>query len=41
LPSRETVPGDALTVPDQAKINMRAPSEIPGPAVVHLRRTSG
>jgi hypothetical protein len=41
LPSRDTVPGDALTVPDQAKINMSAPSEIPGPAVVHLRRTSG
>jgi hypothetical protein len=41
LPSRDTVPGDALTVPDQAKINMSAPSEIPSPAVLHLRRTSG
>lgn len=41
LPSRETVSGDALTVPGQAKINMSAPSEIPGPAVVHLRRISG
>jgi hypothetical protein len=40
LASRETAPGAALTVPDDAKINIRAPSEIAGPAVVHLRRIS-
>jgi hypothetical protein len=41
LPSRDTVAGETLTVPVHAKINMSAPSEIPGPAVVYLRRTSG
>jgi hypothetical protein len=40
LPNRETAPGPALAVPDDAKINIRAPSEIAGPAVVHLRRIS-
>jgi hypothetical protein len=40
LPSRDTVPGAVLTIPDDSKINISAPSEIAGPAVVHLRRIS-
>jgi Family of unknown function (DUF6298) len=40
LPSRETVNGAAITVGDDAKISIRAPSGISGPVVVHLRRTS-
>jgi len=40
LPSRDTVPGAALTIPDDSKINISAPSEIAGPAVMHLRRIS-
>ena len=38
--SRDTAPGAALTVPDDSKINIRAPSEIAGPVVAHLRRIS-
>ena len=38
LASRETVPDAALTVPEDGKINISAPNEITGPAVVHLRR---
>ena len=40
LPSRETTPGEALTVPNDSKISISAPSEIAGPVVVHLRRIS-
>lgn len=40
LPSRETVSGETLTVSDQTKIDMNAPSGIAGPAVVHIRRVS-
>jgi hypothetical protein len=36
--SRETSPEEALTVPDNTKINLAAPPGITGPAVVHLRR---
>jgi hypothetical protein len=41
LTSRDTAPGAALTVPDDSKINISAPSEIVGPVVAHLRRISG
>jgi hypothetical protein len=41
LRSRDTVSGAVLTIPDDNKINISAPSEIAGPAVVHLRRISG
>jgi hypothetical protein len=34
------VPGAVLTIPDDNKINISAPSEIAGPAAVHLRRMS-
>jgi hypothetical protein len=40
LPSRETSPGAALTVADDANISISTPSETAGPAVVHLRRIS-
>ena len=40
LPSRETSPGAALIVPDDAETSISTPSEIAGPAVVHLRRIS-
>jgi hypothetical protein len=32
------LPSAALTVPDDGKIDISAPSEIAGPAVLHLRR---
>ena len=38
LSSRETTTGEILTVSDQTKIDMMAPSGVAGPAVVHLRR---
>ena len=41
LPSRKTARGTALTIPDAAKISIKAPAEIAPPAVVHLRRISG
>jgi hypothetical protein len=41
LTSRETVPAEALTVPDDGKISISAPSGITGARVVHLRRISG
>jgi hypothetical protein len=37
LTSRDTLPGAPLTVPHDSKINISAPSEVAGPAVVHLR----
>ena len=40
LRSRDTTPGAVLTIPDDVKINISAPSEIAGPAVVLLRRIS-
>jgi hypothetical protein len=38
LPSRETAPGAALTVPADARISISAPSEMAGPTVVRLRQ---
>ena len=35
-----SLPGAVLSIPDDSKINISAPSEIAGPAVVHLRRIS-
>jgi hypothetical protein len=40
LPTRETAPGETLTVREHTKIDMSAPSGITGPAVVHVRRIS-
>ena len=40
LTSREIVPAEALTVPDDGKISISAPSGITGPGVVYLRRIS-
>jgi hypothetical protein len=38
LISRATAPGADLAVSDDGKININAPPEIVGPAVLHLRR---
>jgi hypothetical protein len=38
LTGRDTLPSAALTVPDDGKIDISAPSDIAGPAVLHLRR---
>jgi hypothetical protein len=38
--SRETVPAEALTAPDDGTISLIAPSDIAGPGVVHLHRIS-
>jgi hypothetical protein len=40
LPSRETVDEATLAITDHTKIDMSAPSVIPGPAVLHVRRVS-
>jgi hypothetical protein len=40
LTSRETLPAEALTVREDGKISLSAPSDIAGPGVVHLHRIS-
>jgi hypothetical protein len=40
MTTSETLPVEALPVPDDGKISISAPSGITGPGVVHLRRIS-